>query len=127
MDNVLLRDLEALDDYREASERTDLLLLWSSVEAVGSIVVELKKCLYGLQEAAKVWYKLISKTLMDAGFTRSEWDKCLFFKKNSDKEVYIVLYVDDMLLCGTNEACVDREIGVLNESFSDKVTVKEGK
>ena len=34
MDNVLLRDLEARDDYREASERTDLLLLWSSVEAV---------------------------------------------------------------------------------------------
>ena len=53
----------------------------------GSIVVEFKKCLYGLQEAAKVWYDLISKTLMDAGFTRSEWDKCLFFKKNGDEEV----------------------------------------
>ena len=93
----------------------------------GSIVVELEKCLYGLQEAAKVWYDLISKTLMDAGFTRSEWDKCLFHKKSGDKVVYVVLYVDDMLLSGTDEACVNKEIEVLNSSFSDKVTIKEGK
>ena len=79
-------------------------------------MVELKKCLYGLQEAAKLWYKLTSKTLMDAGFTRSEWDKCLFFKKNGDKVVYVILYVDDMLLCGTTEAYVNREIEVLNNS-----------
>ena len=38
-----------------------------------------------------------------------------------------MLYVDDMLLCGTNEACVDREIEVLNDSFSNNVTIKEGK
>ena len=76
-----------------------------------------------LREAAKVWYELISKTLMDAGFTRSEWYKCLFSKRNGSEEVFIVLYVDDMLLCGCNEACVEKEIGVLNKLFSDKVTI----
>ena len=93
----------------------------------GSIVVELKKCLYGLQEAARVWYDLISKLLIDDGFTRSEWDKCLFFRKDENGEyTYISLYVDDLLIFGKDCIAVDSVIRVLEERFKGEVTVKEG-
>jgi hypothetical protein len=59
----------------------------------------LKKSLYGLKQAAKVWNDLLKKCLFEQNFQQSENDPCLFFKKTSTgKSVYVLVYVDDLLV-----------------------------
>jgi hypothetical protein len=47
---------------------------------VGSLVLALDKGLYGLGEAAKLWYDTISTTLLGIGMTRNAKDPCVFNK-----------------------------------------------
>ena len=42
----------------------------------GGMVVELKKALYGLREAARQWYDLLSKTLLSCNLVRNDYDTC---------------------------------------------------
>jgi hypothetical protein len=45
--------------------------------------LKLKKSLYGLIIAPKLWYKHLTSSIFDMGFQRSSYDKCLFFKETS--------------------------------------------
>lgn len=69
----------------------------------------LKKSLYGLKTAAKGWYKTFSKVIEKLGFTMYENQACIFYwrkgRKEGDKVVIILLYVDDMLITGN---CKDK-------------------
>ena len=85
----------------------------------GSITVELRKTLYGLKESPHEWYTLAAKTLMDKGYIRSIWDKCLFIKEYEEgKFVYVVLYVDDMLVCSDNANELSKFEEVLATQFT---------
>lgn len=91
----------------------------------GSMVVELKKAIYGLKQASRAWYNLLSSCLMDSGYIRSEIDSCLFYKNNGDKVTYVLVYVDDCLVMGTDEGCCHEVEQVLRDKFVD-ITGKEG-
>ena len=92
----------------------------------GKIVVELQKGLYGLKESAKIWYDVISGIFMHNNYKRSEIDKCSFVKvDNHGKKTIVILYVDDMLIVGDNQDCVDETLNLLKSKF-EKVTVKKG-
>ena len=53
--------------------------------------LQLKKSLYGLSIAPKLWYQYLCKGLIEGNFQQSAHDECLFFKSN----MIIFLYVDD--------------------------------
>ena len=55
--------------------------------------LRLKKSLYGLTIAPKLWYQYLQKGLIEDNFQQSAHDECLFFKRN----MFIFLFVDD---CG---------------------------
>ena len=59
----------------------------------------LKKSLYGLKQSPRQWYKRFDSFMTSHDFKRSSFDSCVYFKKNSDGSfVYLLLYVDDMLI-----------------------------
>jgi hypothetical protein len=41
--------------------------------------------------------------MLGLGFTRRKEDHCVYFKLIGDHLIYLVLYVDDMLLIGNNK------------------------
>ena len=53
--------------------------------------LKLKKSLYGLSIAPRLWYTHLFKALKECGFTPSANDPCFLMKK----EMFIILYVDD--------------------------------
>lgn len=92
----------------------------------GTMVVELKKCLCGLQEAARVWYDLISHELLKCGCMRSDLDKCLSIKMDANGEyLHVTLYVADLLIFGMGDVVVDNVIAMLEERLAGEVTVGE--
>ena len=64
----------------------------------GRLVCKLKNSLYGLKQSPRQWYKKFDSFMVSQGYTRSEYDHCLYFKKLNDIFIILVLYVDDMLI-----------------------------
>ena len=55
------------------------------------------------------------------GFTRSKVDHYVYFKLIGDRVIYLVLYVDDMLLIGNNKEIIQE----LKTQFSSKFDIKD--
>jgi hypothetical protein len=70
--------------------------------------VRLRKCLYGLKQAAYEWRSHVNLTLLEMGFTRCVSDECVYRLQRKDGN-YIILgvYVDDILVAGSSSECVD--------------------
>lgn len=72
------------------------------------IVWRLKKALYGLKQASRAWYELLSAFLLKIGFSRGVADPCLFWKVINDSIIFMLVYVDDlMVFSGTQASLVD--------------------
>ena len=59
------------------------------------MVCKLSRSLYGLK-----WYKKFDSFMTKSGFCKAEKDPCCYFKKYTDSYVFLLLYVDDMLIAG---------------------------
>ena len=67
------------------------------------LVCRLKKSLYGLKQAPRQWYLEFDKFMSKQGYTRCHSDHCVYLKrKNDGSYIILLLYVDDMLVAGSN-------------------------
>lgn len=62
------------------------------------MVCKLIKVLYRLKQAPDFWYMTLVESLKKLGFTRLGFDYGVFV--SADKQLYIAVYVDDLLLSG---------------------------
>ncbi len=58
--------------------------------------IRLRKALYGLKKAPKVWYDALHQFLTGMGFNRSESDDAVFI--SHDGMIFLAMYVDDLLI-----------------------------
>nr|GEU52856.1 zinc finger, CCHC-type [Tanacetum cinerariifolium] len=73
-----------------------------------NMVCKLIKSLYGLKHAPKQWHQKFDKVVLSNGYLLNQADKCVYSKfDKTGKSVIIFLYVDDMLIFGTNQVQVD--------------------
>ncbi|TPX49944.1 DNA-directed DNA polymerase [Synchytrium endobioticum] len=84
-------------------------------------VCRLKKSLYGLRQAPRVWFEHLSAWMHDANFFSSPAEPCLYTgTASSGTRVYILIHVDDFLItASTKEAVVEIE-SKLESSFKLK-------
>ncbi|GJZ50608.1 zinc finger, CCHC-type containing protein [Tanacetum coccineum] len=81
-------------------------------------VCKLVKSLYGLKQAPKQWHQKFDEVVLSSGFLLNQSDKCLYSKfDDSGKGVIICLYVDDMLIFGTDQNQVDKTKKFLSSKF----------
>ena len=70
-------------------------------------VCKLKTSLYGLNQAPRQWCKKFDSYMMKLGYNRSPYDCCVYHNKLSNGSfIYLVLYVDDMLIAIGNKSDV---------------------
>ena len=65
-------------------------------------VCKLVKSLYGLKQAPKKWHEKFDSVILSHGFNPNGEDRCLYSKFTKDYGVIVCLYVDDLLIIGTN-------------------------
>ena len=65
-------------------------------------VCRLIKSLYGLKQALKQWNEKFENAMMSNGFRINVCDKCVYIKDTANGYVIVCLYVDDMLIIGSN-------------------------
>jgi hypothetical protein len=73
-----------------------------------SHVCRLHKSLYGLKQAPMAWYTRLSDFLLSIGFLASKVDISLFILSDGTNIFYLLVYVDDILLTGSNSAMLHR-------------------
>ncbi|GKD06915.1 zinc finger, CCHC-type containing protein [Tanacetum coccineum] len=84
-------------------------------------VCNLVKSLYGLKQAPKQWHQKFDEVVLSSGFHLNQFNKCVYSKfDDSGKGVIICLYVDDMLIFGTDQNQVDKTKKFLSSRFSMK-------
>ena len=83
-------------------------------------ICKLSKALYGLRESSRVWYECFDEYIKKLGFQRSESDYCLYMKYESDDVIYLILFVDDLLICGKKKRKIDEIKNKLSNKFAMK-------
>ncbi|XP_019090121.1 PREDICTED: uncharacterized protein LOC109128365 [Camelina sativa] len=63
-------------------------------------VCRLNKALYGLKQATRAWYQELKTFLLQAGFRNSLADTSLFIYHKGSDFIYVLVYVDDIIIAG---------------------------
>ena len=77
----------------------------------------LKKALYGLKQAPRAWHTKLKGELESMGFEASETDAGLYIQRSKEDNVYILVYVDDILIATKQEDKVIAVKDVLMKTF----------
>ncbi|CAH9063661.1 unnamed protein product [Cuscuta epithymum] len=83
-------------------------------------VCRLKKALYGLKQAPRAWFHRFSGFLLTHGFSQSKSDSSMFVFRRGSEVVYVLLYVDDILITGSSISFVRHIIQSLSTQFAMK-------
>lgn len=83
-------------------------------------VCKLKKSLYGLKQAPRAWNERFTSFLPSIGFSFSHVDPSLFVKISGSSRVFLLLYVDDIIVTGDSEALIDEVKTALQAEFDMK-------
>lgn len=84
------------------------------------LVCRLKKSLYGLKQAPRQWYKRFDSYMMKIGYQRCEYDCCVYVKSLDHSPIFLLLYVDDMLIAANDMDDINRLKGLLGREFEMK-------
>lgn len=85
-----------------------------------SLVCKLDKALYGLKQAPRQWFERLQSTLLQFGFHTSQCDPSLFIYKKDKNVVYLLVYVDDIIITGSSNSLIQTLVGHLNSTFALK-------
>ena len=74
-----------------------------------NMVCKLRKSIYGLKQASRQWYFKFHQVIISFDFEMNLVDDCIYHKFCGSKYIFLVLYVDDILLASN-------DIGLLHET-----------
>ena len=107
-DNMLIHQLDVKTAYLNAPIDCEIYL--KPPEGFGAtddennlLVWRLNKSLYGLKQSGRNWNFVLSDFFRSLNFQQSNVDACLFMKTQESGAVYIVIWVDDLVIAASNE------------------------
>ena len=83
-------------------------------------VCKLDKALYGLKQAPRAWYSRLSTKLQSLGFSASKADTSLFFYNKGGVTIFMLIYVDDIVVASSSEKAVGALLHDLGMDFALK-------
>ncbi|XP_021971955.1 uncharacterized mitochondrial protein AtMg00810-like [Helianthus annuus] len=83
-------------------------------------VCQLQKALYGLKQAPRAWFQCLSNFLLAKVFACSKTDTSLFIFKRGNTIIYLLVYVDDIIITGSDTTLIQSFVTSLHNEFSVK-------
>ena len=87
------------------------------VQDNSSLLCLLKKSLYSLKQAPRAWYAKMDSFLLDTGFSRCHSDPNVYTKKVGNHLIIFFLYVDDLILTGSDPKLLTHVKSSLQKKF----------
>lgn len=104
-------------DLREGIYMTPPPSLFSSST---SEVCKLNRSLYGLKQTLRTWFEKFQLILLQFNFVQSQNDFFFFLYKTSTRIVLLLIYVDDIVITGTNSSLITQLQHHIRNSFHMK-------
>ncbi|XP_019095597.1 PREDICTED: uncharacterized protein LOC109130475 [Camelina sativa] len=82
-------------------------------------VCRLRKALHGLKQAPRAWYQELRHFLLQSGYKTSVRDNSLFVYKHAPSHVYVLVYVDDIIITGPTSL-----VSAFNSSLAHRFSLK---
>uniref|UniRef100_A0AAV1U369 Integrase catalytic domain-containing protein n=1 Tax=Peronospora matthiolae TaxID=2874970 RepID=A0AAV1U369_9STRA len=79
--------------------------------------LELIKVIYGLKQASRVWNETFDEFIRSIGFQASGFDPCLYIMTSEGHCVFVLVYVDDVLVTGSSLEMIVRTKNDLKTRF----------
>ncbi|XP_073355569.1 uncharacterized protein [Aegilops tauschii subsp. strangulata] len=83
-------------------------------------ICKLDKSLYGLKQAPRAWYSRLSSKLHTLGFVPSKSDTSLFIYNKSNTVIFVLIYVDDIIVTSSSNEAVTALLKDLQSDFALK-------
>jgi len=80
----------------------------------------LKKALYGLKQAPRAWFDRFSMHLLHLGFICRKANPSLFILHTHKGKIFLLLYVNDIIVTGSNPSHVSSLVLQLGKEFAMK-------
>ena len=90
------------------------------IEVPDGHVLLLKKRLYGLKNAPRIWFLTLVEFLTGLQFTQSEHDPCLFYSKGEGVYAVLVFVVDDIMFASDSKQFNDAVVAAFRARFKIK-------
>jgi transposase InsO family protein len=84
------------------------------------LVCLLRKSLYGLKQASRIWNQDFDHYVRDIGFTYCETDHCVYVLKDKNILTIVAVYVDDLVIASNDEGMRSR----IHEHLSKRYSMK---
>lgn len=84
-------------------------------------VCKLIKSLYGLKQSGRRWYERLDEYLIKCGFIRAAADTNLYVLNKDGSRLYLVVYVDDLLLVSKSLKLLNEVRDLLTAEFEMKI------
>lgn len=81
-------------------------------------VCQLKKSLYGLEQAPRAWYQRFATYAHSIDFFSSASDTSLFILRDGPDVCYLLLYVDDIVITASSDALLRHLTSCLHSKFA---------
>uniref|UniRef100_A0AAV1T532 Integrase catalytic domain-containing protein n=1 Tax=Peronospora matthiolae TaxID=2874970 RepID=A0AAV1T532_9STRA len=116
----------------------DVILKQFGTQGSDKLALRLKKPLYGLKQAGRLWSKLLDTKLVEAGFSRCVSDACLYIRHDGGELTIVGVYVDDLLVTATSQDKVEeffkamsvlsiKDLGQVNKFLGMRMALKDSK
>ena len=83
-------------------------------------VCKLQRSIYGLKQASQSWNLRFDEVIKGFGFIKNEDEPCVYKRVSGSAIVFLILYVDDILLIGNDIPTLTNVKTFLGKSFSMK-------
>uniref|UniRef100_A0A8R7P933 Reverse transcriptase Ty1/copia-type domain-containing protein n=1 Tax=Triticum urartu TaxID=4572 RepID=A0A8R7P933_TRIUA len=85
-----------------------------------SYVCKLDKALYGLKQAPRAWYSRLCHKMQALGFVPSNSDTSLFIYNKSNTCIFVLIYVDDIIVTSSSDEAITGLLKDLSADFALK-------
>ncbi|GKA38625.1 retrovirus-related pol polyprotein from transposon TNT 1-94, partial [Tanacetum coccineum] len=76
-----------------------------------------EKALYGLHQAPRAWYEILSTYLLDNRFQRGKIGKTLFIRRHKGDIMLVQVYVDDIIFSSTKKSLCTEFEKIMHKKF----------
>lgn len=107
-ENLILHTMDVIAAYLNAPIDCEIYMQQPEGYEIQSndnvkLVYKLQKSLYGLKQSGRNWNKVLHDHLTNMHFVQNQTDHCVYTRENDSEKVFIVIWVDDVIIAASNE------------------------